>query len=108
MPVIVFTTDRGIEANQGTANDLKGSGIEMHAVPQGSDGMIVLQDVLTVLGKAGIASLLVEGGARVHGAFYRQDLFDELLLFYAPFIIGDQGLPLVRGYELHHFVLASR
>jgi diaminohydroxyphosphoribosylaminopyrimidine deaminase/5-amino-6-(5-phosphoribosylamino)uracil reductase len=44
--------------------------------------------------------VLVEGGAQVHGAFYRHNLVDELLLLYAPFIIGDDGTPLVRGYDL--------
>jgi diaminohydroxyphosphoribosylaminopyrimidine deaminase/5-amino-6-(5-phosphoribosylamino)uracil reductase len=44
--------------------------------------------------------VLVEGGARVHGAFYQQRLVDELLLLYAPFIVGDNGTPLVQGYKL--------
>jgi diaminohydroxyphosphoribosylaminopyrimidine deaminase / 5-amino-6-(5-phosphoribosylamino)uracil reductase len=47
-----------------------------------------------------ITSVLVEGGAQVHGAFYRQNLVDELILLYAPFIAGDNGTPLVQGYSL--------
>jgi len=67
-----------------------------------SDQRIDLVELLRFLGQNNITSVLVEGGARVHGAFYRQKLIDELLLIYAPFIIGDQGTPLVQGYSLSH------
>ncbi|PIE60402.1 MAG: riboflavin biosynthesis protein RibD [Desulfobulbus propionicus] len=38
-----------------------------------------------------------EGGARIHGAFLQADLVDQVYLFYAPFFIGDGGVPLVSG-----------
>jgi diaminohydroxyphosphoribosylaminopyrimidine deaminase/5-amino-6-(5-phosphoribosylamino)uracil reductase len=69
-------------------------------VPVDAAGRIDLPAVLAFLGANNIMSLLVEGGARVHGAFYGQRLVDEVVLLYAPFIIGDSGTPLIHGYRL--------
>ena len=67
-----------------------------------TDGGIDLQQLLCLLGQHQIVSLLVEGGAAIHGAFWGQQLVDELLLFYAPLLIGEKGVPLLSGYALHH------
>lgn len=77
------------------------NGARIFRMPLDSDNRVDLSEMLKFLGKRNVTSVLVEGGARVHGAFYRQHLVDELLLFYAPFIIGDQGTPLVQGYSLN-------
>jgi diaminohydroxyphosphoribosylaminopyrimidine deaminase/5-amino-6-(5-phosphoribosylamino)uracil reductase len=45
------------------------------------------------LGKRGIVSLLVEGGAEVHGQLIAAGLWDRLLLFVAPKLLGGQALP---------------
>jgi diaminohydroxyphosphoribosylaminopyrimidine deaminase/5-amino-6-(5-phosphoribosylamino)uracil reductase len=36
--------------------------------------------------------VLVEGGARIHGSFLRLRLWDELLLFVAPKVLGEGAL----------------
>jgi diaminohydroxyphosphoribosylaminopyrimidine deaminase/5-amino-6-(5-phosphoribosylamino)uracil reductase len=51
-----------------------------------------LRRVLRRLAKRGITSVLVEGGARVHGEFLRARLWDELRLFVAPKIFGPDAL----------------
>ncbi|HEY2031828.1 MAG TPA: bifunctional diaminohydroxyphosphoribosylaminopyrimidine deaminase/5-amino-6-(5-phosphoribosylamino)uracil reductase RibD, partial [Myxococcales bacterium] len=43
-----------------------------------------LRSALRRLAKRGITSVLVEGGAQVHGEFLRRGLWDELRLFIAP------------------------
>jgi diaminohydroxyphosphoribosylaminopyrimidine deaminase/5-amino-6-(5-phosphoribosylamino)uracil reductase len=53
---------------------------------------------LRKLAKRGITSVLVEGGARVHGDFLRQGLWDELRLFVAPRIAGADALSWA-GFE---------
>ncbi len=58
-----------------------------------------LRQVLLHLGQAGITSLLVEGGAQVHGSFLTEGLVDEVALILAPYFIGDTGTPLVQGYS---------
>jgi diaminohydroxyphosphoribosylaminopyrimidine deaminase/5-amino-6-(5-phosphoribosylamino)uracil reductase len=59
-----------------------------------------LRQLLQVLGKENICSVLVEGGARLHGAFLREKLFDFAHLFYAPVFAGDQGISLIEGYRI--------
>lgn len=76
------------------------SGAKVFRMPSATDKRIDLAELLRFLGQKNITSVLVEGGAQIHGAFCRQNLIDELLLFYAPYIIGDQGTPLVHGYSL--------
>jgi diaminohydroxyphosphoribosylaminopyrimidine deaminase/5-amino-6-(5-phosphoribosylamino)uracil reductase len=64
-----------------------------------------LHSVLRRLAKRGITSVLVEGGARVHGAFLEAGLWDELRLFIAPLVFGAEarswaGLRRARGLQL--------
>jgi diaminohydroxyphosphoribosylaminopyrimidine deaminase/5-amino-6-(5-phosphoribosylamino)uracil reductase len=51
-----------------------------------------LKSVLRDLAKRGLTSVLVEGGARVHGEFLRTGLWDELRLFIAPKVFGESAL----------------
>jgi diaminohydroxyphosphoribosylaminopyrimidine deaminase/5-amino-6-(5-phosphoribosylamino)uracil reductase len=51
-----------------------------------------LRRVLRNLAARGLTSVLVEGGARVHGEFLRTGLWDELRLFVAPKIFGRDAL----------------
>jgi diaminohydroxyphosphoribosylaminopyrimidine deaminase/5-amino-6-(5-phosphoribosylamino)uracil reductase len=51
-----------------------------------------LRQVLRMLAGRGLTSVLVEGGARVHGAFLEAGLWDELRLFIAPRVAGDSAL----------------
>lgn len=51
-----------------------------------------LRRVLRALAKRGITSVLVEGGAHVHGEFLRAGLWDELRLFVAPRVFGPRAL----------------
>ena len=48
--------------------------------------------VLRRLGRRGITTVLVEGGAKVHGEFLAAQLWDELRLFIAPKIFGAEAL----------------
>ncbi len=59
-----------------------------------------LREVVKVLGReGGICSVLVEGGARIHGAFLREKLFDSVNLFIAPVFAGENGIALTEGYN---------
>jgi diaminohydroxyphosphoribosylaminopyrimidine deaminase/5-amino-6-(5-phosphoribosylamino)uracil reductase len=51
-----------------------------------------LRGVLRRLAACGITSVLVEGGARVHGQFLARGLWDELRLFVAPKVFGQDAL----------------
>ncbi len=54
-----------------------------------------LAQVLALLAKRGINDVLVESGARLAGAFIEQGLVDELILYQAPKLMGDEGKSLV-------------
>lgn len=60
----------------------------MHA-PRGSDGLLDLTSALRSLrADHGVRRLLVEGGARVHGAFLDQRLADAVVRYEAPLLLG--------------------
>lgn len=63
------------------------------AVPS-SFGHVDLPAVLNQLAQRGVNELQVEAGPRLSGAFLKQDLADEILLYIAPVILGDAAKPL--------------
>ena len=63
---------------------------EVVAMPAGA-GRVDLVAVINELGRRGINELMVEGGSRLNGALLRAGVVDELLIYQAPLIIGDQG-----------------
>ena len=58
-----------------------------------------LRRVLATLASAGVQSLLVEGGATIHGAFIAAGLVDRVALFLAPRLLGG-GVPIATGAGL--------
>jgi len=69
-------------------------------VKETEQGHVDLREVLKRLDENNVLSVLVEGGATVHGSFLAAGLVDEVYLFMAPFFIGDAGEPLLRGYSV--------
>jgi len=62
------------------------------------DGLIELSPLMSILGKRGITSLLIEGGSRVNGSAISAGIVDKIILFYAPRILGgNDGFPLFTG-----------
>jgi len=70
---------------------LKEGGVELWPLPL-KRGRISLKALLGRLGDRGCTHLLVEGGAEVFGAFLKEGLVDEVLLFLAPKLIGRGGI----------------
>jgi diaminohydroxyphosphoribosylaminopyrimidine deaminase/5-amino-6-(5-phosphoribosylamino)uracil reductase len=56
-----------------------------------ADGRVDLAAMMDELGRRGINELHVEGGAKLAGALLAHDLVDELLLYYAPCLLGDDA-----------------
>jgi diaminohydroxyphosphoribosylaminopyrimidine deaminase/5-amino-6-(5-phosphoribosylamino)uracil reductase len=62
------------------------------------EGRVSPSGLLRELGSRQVTSLLVEGGAEVHGSFFRAGLVDKVYFFYAPKIIGGRdAVSLVGG-----------
>lgn len=60
-------------------------------------GMIAARDLLEALGREGITSLLVEGGARTAGWLVAEEAVDRFVFFLAPLLLGE-GLRALAGW----------
>jgi diaminohydroxyphosphoribosylaminopyrimidine deaminase / 5-amino-6-(5-phosphoribosylamino)uracil reductase len=102
----VFTEDSGAycwlfcgeSADDEKIDHLQKAGVKVTKIGESGGTDLNLHEILRVLGNAGICSILVEGGAAVHGSCMRQCLFDYAYLFQAPIFVGEEGLSLISGY----------
>ena len=69
-------------------------------------GRFDLHAVLALLAERGINEVQVETGATLAGAFLGDGLVDELLLYVAPVMLGEEARPLFDG--LHIDAMAER
>ena len=81
-------TDAGVKAAR-----LVAQGVEVLRVAQNASGHVDVRELLQTLGKRGIDSVLVEGGARIHGAFFDEGLVNEAVAYIAPKVIGGAAAP---------------
>ncbi len=72
------------------AECLRRQGAEVIILP-GANGRVDLPELLNELGRRGVNELHVEGGFRLNGALAVAGLVDELLLYLAPCLVGDQA-----------------
>jgi diaminohydroxyphosphoribosylaminopyrimidine deaminase / 5-amino-6-(5-phosphoribosylamino)uracil reductase len=64
------------------------------------DGEVLeVPEMLRILGIKGITSVLVEGGAEVHGSFLKAGAFQQVISYIAPKLIGGKLAPSVFGGE---------
>ena len=64
-------------------------GTKLIFVKKNLNGRVHLKSALKEVRKIGIASILVEGGAKVYSSFVMQDLFDDIMMFISPKILGN-------------------
>jgi len=86
----IFT---GEDASEEAEAALEDAGCVVRRVAQTAEGRIDLHSALTTLGKAGVVSVLVEGGAELAGTLLAGQLADELHAFLAPILLGPRGRP---------------
>jgi diaminohydroxyphosphoribosylaminopyrimidine deaminase/5-amino-6-(5-phosphoribosylamino)uracil reductase len=91
----VFTT---ADAPSDRRAALEAAGVEVCPLPT-ERGRVSLQALLDELGRRRITSLLVEGGATMHGALFDGAHVDQVLAFVAPVIIGGAAAPGAVGGE---------
>ena len=77
---------------------LQRAGAEIVRCRSDRAGRVDLRDLLRRLAGRGLTSLLVEGGARIHGSFLALGIWDELYLFVAPKLAGEGALSWA-GFE---------
>ena len=94
VPVWVFCGEKASREKEAL---LLAAGVEVLRLPV-KEEHIDLAAMTEMIGKRQVSSLLVEGGARVLGAFLEAGLADNFHFFYAPKILGDpEGVPMILG-----------
>ncbi|MDP2302585.1 MAG: bifunctional diaminohydroxyphosphoribosylaminopyrimidine deaminase/5-amino-6-(5-phosphoribosylamino)uracil reductase RibD [Ignavibacteria bacterium] len=68
---------------------LKSFGVRLLFVNTNKEGKINLKSALKKIGELGIASILIEGGSEVFSSFVKQNLFDEIITFISPKLLGN-------------------
>ncbi len=76
------------------AEVLQGAGAEVLALEK--DGRVDLAALMQALAAREVNELLVEAGAALSGALLEAGLVDELVLYYAPLLLGDKGRGMFR------------
>ena len=62
-------------------------------------GQVNLSLLMEELGRRGITSVMVEGGAEISGSIFKEKLIDRVIYFIAPKIIGGRNSPTPVGGE---------
>jgi diaminohydroxyphosphoribosylaminopyrimidine deaminase / 5-amino-6-(5-phosphoribosylamino)uracil reductase len=83
---IVYTSSRQIEQRPG-----------LEVIP--SEGRVDIAGVLADLYARGIHSVIIEGGAVIHAEVIRRALWQKMLIFLAPMIVGGAEAPSIFGGE---------
>ncbi len=95
----VFAAIEGADAEK--AEELERRGARVWFLPADGNGRVDLVGLLDRAAQEQIASILVEGGAQVFGAFLEAGLANKICAFVAPKIIGG-GRPLVADLGRTH------
>ena len=87
------------QADAVRAERLRAAGGEIQQLP-GDPGRVDLPALLQALAARGCNEVHVEAGAGLNGALLQAGLVDEVLIYLAPTLLGDQALGLCRLPEL--------
>lgn len=87
-------------ADEGVAESLKNAGAEVHVMPY-CNTSVDLKSVLHQLSDMHINDVLLETGATLSGAMLQAGLIDELIIYMAPVLMGNEarGLFALPGLE---------
>lgn len=91
--LIVITSKKSIGKKR-RINKLNSLGVTILFAKEEKQDRINLKSALRELQKIGIASVLVEGGSQVFTSFIKENLFDDIITFISPKILGC-GVPVV-------------
>lgn len=96
VPTWVFCAE---DASKERMAQFLAAGVKLFTIENNESGLN-LHQILRILARDGVCSLLVEGGARLHGALLRERLVDYAKLFYAPVFAGDSGVSLIADHPV--------
>jgi riboflavin biosynthesis pyrimidine reductase len=84
------------------------TGVTILHCQTGTSGRIDLTAALRRLSEIGLTSVLSEGGSQMAGGLLKAGLVDRLAWHRAPLLLGDAGLPAVRGLGIERLAGAIR
>lgn len=91
--LIIVTSKKNLDRKR-KIKKIVSLGAKIIFVKENSDGKINLKSALRELAKNEISSLIVEGGSEIYTSFIKENLYDKIILFISPKILGT-GLPFV-------------
>jgi diaminohydroxyphosphoribosylaminopyrimidine deaminase/5-amino-6-(5-phosphoribosylamino)uracil reductase len=103
-PVIIVSAARSIEDRRAQAAALRAAGAELVATGDQHE----IRESLTALAARGISSLVVEGGARLHQAFWDAGTVDRVQVYVTPHVLGENGVGWLPGRILSSDRIARR
>ncbi|MER3446402.1 MAG: bifunctional diaminohydroxyphosphoribosylaminopyrimidine deaminase/5-amino-6-(5-phosphoribosylamino)uracil reductase RibD [Candidatus Dadabacteria bacterium] len=90
-PIIATTRS----ANPRRTEDLEKVGARILFVDQEKNGRVDVLNLIKKLGDMEITSILIEGGSETAASFLKSSIVDKVVFFYAPKIIGSEGISMV-------------
>jgi diaminohydroxyphosphoribosylaminopyrimidine deaminase / 5-amino-6-(5-phosphoribosylamino)uracil reductase len=90
---VIVTTSR---APRSRRRPFEQAGVEVVSVAT-KNGQVSFSALLTMLGKRGITSVLIEGGSTVNASALREKLVNHVVLYLAPTLMGGQDAKAVIG-----------
>lgn len=81
-------------------------GLQFWMLPAGDRGSVSLLALLNAAQRAGVASLMVEGGGQLAAAFVREGLVDLVEWFRSPILLGGDGKPCLGALGLETLAAA--
>jgi diaminohydroxyphosphoribosylaminopyrimidine deaminase/5-amino-6-(5-phosphoribosylamino)uracil reductase len=81
-------------------------GLQFWMLPAGDGGRVSLPELLNSAQRAGVSSLMVEGGGQLAAAFMRAGLVDRIEWFRAPIVLGGDARPCLGGLALANLASA--
>jgi len=103
-PVLIFADELALDGGE---KELEARGVHVIGAPRSAEGLDLLF-VLEELGRRGIKGVLVEGGGQTAGHFVERRLADKLTLFYAPKLLGSEGVPMIGALRVTKMAEALR
>ncbi len=100
-PVIVFCSDRAAQQKQDQAKNLESAGVVLAPMPEMNGKLDLRACLKSLLKDHDVATVLVEAGAGLLSSLMNDRLIDELRVYVAPMLMGDESaLPVMRGGEV--------
>jgi len=90
-PLIITTS----KSNPHKIDKIRKAGSRVLIIDKDKNGNIDLTKLMKKLGKLGCTSILIEGGSKVAASALSTKLVDKIVFFYAPKIIGEEGISMI-------------